>query len=190
MPGRHRGRRGQNRNHQGNNNGPRRNNNNINNRPAQREHKFATLNTGNVSRFHPFETVKQQLAQKLQANKDMVKVAEAIDKMEEIDFNTTKPTRTVSTINIFIGTGKDAVKDPVKVDEREVEQEGFDVEWKLKMEEWHEQKRTYEDGMISASAMIMNDYVTFGLHSKILNLDTYETKLKKNPIKLQVYGNK
>ena len=106
----------------------------------------------------------------------MVKVAEAIDDMQEIDFSTTKPTRTLSTIDVFIGAGADAKKDPRKVDEREIEQDGFDVEWKLEMDAWCEHKQRHENGMMSASAMIMNECVTVGLHSKILNLDTHETE--------------
>ena len=186
MPGRYRGRRGQSRNRNGNNTGPRRNNNNnTNNRPVQREYKFATLNTGNVSRFHPFETVKQKLASNSQADKDMVDVASAIDNMAEIDFEATKPTRKVSKINVFVMDSKNnKVKDPEKEDEREVEQAGFDAEWDLELKEWHEKKRKYESGFIAASAVIMNDYVTTNLHSKLTNLDTCDRDLKQNPIKL------
>ena len=87
-------------------------------------------------------------------------------------------------------TDGEPAKNPRKVDEREVEQEGLDVEWKLKMHAWCEKKRSCENGMMSASAMIMNDYVTAGLHSKILNLDVHETELKKNAIKLLIEINK
>ena len=187
-----RGRRGRSRNRNGNHTGGRGNNNNNNNinRPVQREYKFASLNTGNVSRFHPFETVKQKLVQELQSDKDMVKVAQAIDDMKEIDFDTTKPTRDLSTIQVFVGTGEDRKKDPELVDKREIDQQGLDVEWKLKMDAWCDQKQKYEDGMISASAMVMSKYVTTGLHSKLLNLDIYESKLKRNPINLLTEINK
>ena len=147
--------RSQNRNGSGNKGG------NNNNRPTQREHKFATLNTGNVSRYHPFETVKQKLVSKLQADKDMVKVAKAIDDMKAIDFTTAKPTRTLSTIDVFVEVTEEGAKvqkkDPRKVDEREIAQEGLDVEWKLEMDEWYKQKQQCENGMIAASAMIMNE---------------------------------
>ena len=187
MSGGYRGKRGkgQKRNAYNNTGGRNNNGNGNNNRPTQREHKFATLNTGNVSRFHPFETVKQKLVSNLQADKDMVDVASAIDNMAEIDFEATKPTRKVSKINVFVeDASKAKVKDPQKVDEREVEQAGFDAEWDLELKEWHEKKRKYESGFIAASAMIMNDYVTTNLHSKLTNLDTYDRDLKQNPIKL------
>ena len=172
--------RSQNRNGSGNKGG------NNNNRPTQREHKFATLNTGNVSRYHPFETVKQKLVSKLQADKDMVKVAKAIDDMKEIDFTNTKPTRTLSTIDVFVevkeGDVKVQKKDPKMVDKREIEQEGLDVEWKLEMDEWYEQKRKYEDGMIAASAMIMNGLLvlaTFCSSGSIsCRLETFFSKIR------------
>ena len=174
MPGGYSGKRGKGQKRNAyNNTGGRNNNGNGNNRPTQREHKFAALNTGNVSRFHPFETVKQKLVSNLQADKDMVDVASAIDNMAEIDFDAAKPTRTVSKINVFkLDSKQNQVKDPQKVDEREVEQADFDAEWDLELKEWHEKKRKYENGFIAASAMIVNDYVTTNLHSKITLIPT------------------
>ena len=103
MPGGYRGRRGkgQKRNAYNNTGGRNNNGNGNNNQSTRREHKFATLNAGNVSRFHPFETVKQKLVSNLQADKDMVDVASAIDNMAEIDFDVKKTKRTVSTIDVF-----------------------------------------------------------------------------------------
>ena len=152
MPGGYRGRRGkgQKRNAYNNTGGRNNNGNGNSNQPTRREHKFATLNTGNVSRFHPFETVKQKLVSNLQADKDMVDVASAIDNMAEIDFDLKKPTRTVSKINVFVlDSNNTPVKDPKKVDEREVEQAGLDAEWDLELKEWHEKKRKCENGFIA-----------------------------------------
>ena len=81
------------------------NNNSSSKKQQEKEMKFAIMSTGSNMRYHPFDTVKKHIVSKLKENPAMMDVATALQNMEELDKTNLRPTRKLSSINPWVGTG-------------------------------------------------------------------------------------
>ena len=149
--------------------------------------KFAVMSSGTTIRYHPFDTVKKlkkHIVSKLKENPNMTDVATALNDMKELDKAKLKPTRKLSSVNPWTGTGTTRALDAELEHKRKIEQEGLDIEHCKAIEVWELRECQYDAGMISAYSKIMNNFTTEGIKGKVEQLANHEAEIENKPIKL------
>ena len=110
---------------------------------ASTEKKFCPHGSGAQQQSVTFDAVKDHIVQQVQKTcKNGIDIAKMLDKEQIKDLSTLKPARAIS----------------VKTDstEREVEQEGFDIEHKVLIEEHHKRVLQLEEKKTKAHALIFS----------------------------------
>ena len=133
------------------------------------EMKFTT----SVGRGHATYTqVKEHIVNFAQKNyKHGLDIAEALEKLEPFDIKEKEPTRKEST----------ETKDEAK---RKFEQEGYDMMYKAELQLHLERKKTLEENMAKAYALIFGTHCNKIIQTRIEEHVDYESKIKNNPIEL------
>ncbi len=129
------------------------------------------MSNANSTKYYPFDTVKKHIVAKLKENPSMLDVAEAIQKEQPVDMNALRPIRQTSTIVVFNAEGN---IDNQRMDERQVEQRGFDITFEQAEVIWNKRNQDYENGLVAAFSKIMNHFTTKNMKSKVEQLENYE----------------
>ena len=138
---------------------------------SKKEIKFFPHTVGSQQQSITYDTVKDHITQYVQKTyKYGIDIAESLDKEERKDLTTLIPRRKVS----------------VKTEEAEkkVEQEGFDIEFKILMEEHIKRVQQLDENISKAYALIYSNYCTRVIQIRIEEHVNYESKIKNDPIKL------
>ena len=70
------------------------------------------------------------------------------------------------------------------MEEKRVEQETFDLEFKSELSLWNERVKSYKEGSVTAYNKIMDEYVTRSLLTLIEQEPNFETALQDKPVEL------
>lgn len=164
---------------------------NSTNNHETREVKFAVMRNETATRYLTFAQVKKQLLRKMKMDKDLQEIGKAIENGQPWNHAAEKPARQESAIDIFDrvrepGEGGRMVttKNPEKVEQKRVEQEGLDMDYKSEMGVWNERRKEYESGKITAYNSIMDEYCTSNIRGLVEQETDFESDIKDDPIKL------
>ena len=105
--------------------------------------------------------VKKDILRKFKQDKDLQEISRAMENGQVWDYDAEKPARRLSQINIFNrereegGEGDQqgrlvSVKDPERVEQKRVEQETFDMEFKSELSLWNDRVKSYKEGSVTA----------------------------------------
>ena len=134
------------------------------------EKKFFPHSSGKYKQTFTYQTVKEDIEQKIQRTfmegLDMVK---SLQKEEYIDIHTLKPIRLISN-----------EKDE---DKRKILQEGYDMEYKSDYEEWKKRLRIFETNKSKAYALIY-ERCNVTMQHRVEEHPDYESKIRNDPIEL------
>jgi hypothetical protein len=72
----------------------------------------------------------------------------------------------------------------INEEDKVIEQEGFDIDYKGDMDEYRSRKRNSEDGMKQAYSIIFTDYCTKVMRGRIEEHPDFAKKIKNDPIEL------
>ncbi len=154
---------------------------NTKKKPEEKEYKFAVMSTANSTKYYPFDTVKKHFVSKLKENPAMLDVAESIHKEKPLDMTALKPVRQTSNINVFAPNG-DII--PQRMDERQIEQKGYDISFEQAEVVWNKRNQEYLNGKVAAYSKIMNHFTTKNIKSKVEQLENFEHDIENDPIAL------
>ena len=136
-----------------------------------REMKFYPHTVGSQQQSVTYDTVKDHIVQYVQKTyKHGIDIAESLDKEVIKDLTTLTPGRRVSVI--------------ADADRKKVEQEGFDIEFKIRMEEHIKRVQQLEENKTKAYALIYSNYCNRVMQIRIEEHVDFENKIKNDPIEL------
>ena len=138
---------------------------------TKQEIKFFPHGSGSQQQSITYDTVKDVIVQQVQKTyKNGVDIADSLENEEMKDLGPMRPTRSVSTL-----TDKTA---------REIEQEGFDIEFRVLIEEHHKRVLQLEENKTKAYALIFSNYCNRTMQVRIEEHKDYESEIRNDPIKL------
>ena len=166
-----------NRNNHNNNNNYRNNGNNGNRNNRTRKHK-----DNNCPRHHrfvphggsrgqtcPFETVKEELIQHVQATLPGGQdIAKCIKDMKLLDLTNLEPQRTLSS-------NSDEKK-------RDLEQKGLDIKYHELLKRYYDRKDNLEKGLAVTCSILIADFCTDSMRARLQQHPDFATKLEDKPI--------
>ena len=138
---------------------------------ATREMKFFPHAVGAQQQSVTCDAVKDHIAQCVQKNcKNGIDIAQSLDEETMKDLTTLRPVRQTS----------------VKPDEEDktLEQDGFDIEYKVKMQEHLKRVQQLEENKTKAHALIYSNCCNRAMQLRIEEHVDYETTIKNDPIEL------
>jgi RecA/RadA recombinase len=97
-------------------------------------------------------------------------VADSLRKMEKMDMATNMPTRRISQ--------------ETNADNKAVKQEGFDILYKAEIDMYTKRKHELKDNMNKTYSLIYLQHCNKTIQDRIMAHPEFESKIKKNPIKL------
>ena len=171
-------------------------NNRSDNASKKKECKFAVSRHENSSQYMVYGEVKKEILRKFKQDKDLQEISRAMENGQVWDYTAEKPDRRLSQINIFIREREDgaeegdqqgrliSVRDPEKVEEKRVEQETFDLEFKSELSLWNERVKSHKEGSVTVCNKIMDECVTRSLLTLIEQEPNFETALQDKPVEL------
>ena len=136
-----------------------------------KEYKFYLHTVGLQQQSVTFDTVKDHIIQFVQKTyKNGIDIAELLDKEVMKDLMTAEPQRLVSTI----------------ADEttRVAQQNGYDIKYKVELQEHYKRVQQLEENKTKAYALIYSNYCSRVMQLRVEEHKDYESTIKNNPIKL------
>ena len=147
-----------------------------------------------ATKYLTYAQVKKQLLRKMKMTKELQEIGKAMETGVAWDHAADKPSRTLSTIDIFTreratnDQGEEgrleSTKNPELVEKKRVEQEGLDMDYKSNVHEWTDRKKTYEAGKITAFNTIMDEYCTTNIRGLVEQETDFESIIQDDPIQL------
>jgi hypothetical protein len=136
-----------------------------------KEYKFYPHTVGSQQQSVTYDTVKDHIVQYVQKNyKNGIDIAESLDKETMKDLTALQPTRKAST-------NADAAT-------KQLEQDGFDIEYKVHIQEHLKRVQQLEENKTKSYALIYSNYCNRTMQLRIEEHVDFETTIKNNPIKL------
>jgi hypothetical protein len=133
--------------------------------------KFAPYSNNKDQNRTTFATVKDYIIQEVQKNmKHGQDMAESLPKMEMIDLDLKKLIRKVSTAN--------------NAGVKQLEQDGFDLEYKAKLNKFLERKDCLEQDEIKKYILIMSEHCTKTMQDRVKEHPDFKIKIQDDPIEL------
>ncbi len=135
------------------------------------EMKFYPHTVGTQSQSVTYDTVKDHIVQYVQKTyKNGLDIAESLDKEVMKDLTTLSPVRDVST------NTDDAT--------RQVEQDGFDILYKVNLQEHIKRVQQLEENKTKAYSLIYSNYCNRVMQLRVEEHKDFESKIKNDPIEL------
>ena len=134
------------------------------------EKKFYPHSSGKYKQTFTFQSVKEDIEQKIQRTFiEGLDIVISLQKEEYIDLQAMKPKRQLS--------------EETNANTRRTEQEGFDMEYKSDYEEWKKRMRIFESNKSKAYALIYERCNTTMQH-RVEEHPEFENKIRNDPIEL------
>ena len=131
--------------------------------------KFAPHATGKAQQV-TYATVKDAITSYIQKTYDHGHdMAKALEDNQEFDFTPSRPTRAIS-----FQTGED----------KRIEQEGFDIDYREELRIWNSRKETYRKNKTKAYSLILTSYCSTAMQKRVEQHPDFKTKIKDDPIAL------
>ena len=148
-------------------------NNKSSSTPAKKEMKFTTQTPGKTV-YETYATVKEHIIQRIQKNYEYGSdVSKCLKTGKLLDWDTEKPIRTISQIT-----------DEKKQVERQIEQEGFNIDYQEKLRRHLDREKGVKEGLLKAYSEIFSSFCTKPMQQRIEEHPDFENEIDDNPIKL------
>ena len=134
-----------------------------------KEIKFHPHGGGSQQQNVTFDTIKDHIIQQVQKTyKNGVDIAESLDKETKKDLKTLKPARAVSTAT-------DATM-------KKIEQEGFDIEYKVQVTEFLKRELQLDENLTKTYALIYRNYCNRTIQLRMEEHKDFKIKVQNDPI--------
>ena len=144
--------------------------NNKTSNSTSNDYKFTPQSNGKVNNAS-YATVKETIVQYVQKNyKGGHDIAKSLKDLKVIDLQSEEPTRTMSTET-------DAAA-------KASEQNGFDIKYQEELRMYLDRKKTLNEGLNKAYALIFTNYCTRPMQARIEEHPDFASKIDDNPIAL------
>ena len=133
--------------------------------------KFYPHTVGSQQQSVTYDTVKDHIVQYVQKTyKNGIDIAESLEKESMKDLTTMSPTRQVSS--------------KTDADEKKVEQDGYDIVYKVEIQEHLKRVQQLEENKTKTYALVYSTYCNRVMQLRVEEHVDYESKIKNDPIEL------
>ena len=129
--------------------------------------KFATQSQGRANAT--YATVKEAVVQQVQKEYEGANdIAKSLEDLQLVDLTALEPVRKIST--------------KTKPEEAAIEQDGFNIKYQIDLTRHGDRVDKLDQAIIKSYSLIMSDYCSKAIQSRIEEHPEFESKLKNNPI--------
>jgi hypothetical protein len=143
---------------------------NLYNKPQEREHKFSPMSyNGEKTSVATYATTRDAVIQHIQKTyRGGIDIGQSLEDMKVVDLTLEEPTRMLS--------------EKTDAAEKLVDQAGLDIKYQEELRRHLDRKDALREGLNKAYALIVSNYCTKTMQSRIEEHPDYNMTLKNNPI--------